>query len=82
SVSEALRIQEELGKIDIPLSGLCVNKRGVSKADWSLDKRLAGIRAFDFTFLTGGLHEREDLRTIETEALVADFLASGPKGRA
>ncbi len=82
SVSEALRIQEELEKIDIPLSGLCVNKRGVSKADWSLDKRLARIRAFDFSFLPGGLHEREDLRTIETEALVADFLASGPKGRA
>lgn len=82
SVSEALRIQEELGKIDIPLSGLCVNKRGVSKADWALDRKLSGIRAFDFTFLTGGLHEREDLRTIETEALVADFLASGPKGRA
>lgn len=82
SVSEALRIQEELGKIDIPMSGICVNKRGVSKADWALDKKLAGIRAFDFDFLPGGLHEREDLRTIEPAALVADFLASGPKGRA
>lgn len=82
SVSEALRIQEELVKIDIPLSGLCVNKRGVSKADWSMDKRLSRIHAFDFDFLPGGLHEREDLHTIGVEALVAHFLASGPKGRA
>ncbi|GAB1455443.1 ArsA family ATPase [Spirochaetota bacterium] len=40
SVSEALRIKSELKKFDIPLSGLCVNKRGVSAAAWSIDERL------------------------------------------
>ncbi len=81
SVSEALRIKEELEKIDIPLSGLCVNKRGVSRAAWTMDHRLSKIRSFDFDFLPGGLHEREDLRTIDTKDLVADFLAAGRKGR-
>lgn len=82
SVSEAIRIKDELEKIRIPLSGICVNKRGISKADWSLDKRLHKIKTFDFGFRADGLHERGDLRTIETEELVADFMAAGPKGRA
>lgn len=80
SVSEALRIKTELKKIDIPLSGICVNKRGVSAAAWSLDARLSDSPAFDFAFLPHGLHDREDLLTIETGGLVADFLASGQKG--
>jgi anion-transporting ArsA/GET3 family ATPase len=80
SVSEALRIKEELDRIDVPLSSLCVNKRGVSAAAWSLDRRLSGSPAFDFNFLPEGLREREDLLTIDTSGLVDDFLASGPKG--
>ncbi len=81
SVSEALRIQEELGRIDVPLSALCVNKRGVSRAEWTLDPRLAGRPAFDVEFLPNGLRDRGDLRIIETRGLVEDFLTSGPKGR-
>jgi len=80
SVSEGLRIKEELDRIDIPLSGLCVNKQGVSAAPWKLDTRLAGHPRFDFDFRSGGLHDREDLLTIDTRSLVADFLATGQKG--
>ncbi|TFG79917.1 MAG: ArsA family ATPase [Spirochaetales bacterium] len=80
SVSEALRIKDELDRIDIPLSGLCLNKRGVSAAEWSLDPRLAASPVFDFNFLSGGLHNREDLRSLNTEKLVADFMATGKKG--
>lgn len=80
SVSEALRIKSELKKFDIPLSGLCVNKRGVSAAAWSMDDRLASSSTFDVTFLPQGLHDRDDLLKIETQGLVAHFLASDRKG--
>lgn len=76
SVSEALRIKDELDRIDIPLSGICLNKRGVSTASWSIHERLAGSPLFEVDFMSGGLHSREDLATIDTSALVADFSAS------
>lgn len=84
SVSEALRIKDELDKIDIPLSGLCLNKRGVSTASWSVDERLADAPLFEVDFRPGGLHSREDLATIDTAALVADFSATDTirKGKA
>jgi arsenite-transporting ATPase len=76
SVSEAIRIKDELDKIHIPLSGICLNKRGVSSAAWKLDKRLSDSPLFEVDFRTGGLHTRDDLATIETAAIVADFLAT------
>jgi arsenite-transporting ATPase len=82
SVSEALRIKEELDRIDVPVSALCLNKRGVSEAAWSLDRRLAGPPLFEFDFLSGGLRERADLGSIDASRLVADFMAAGPKGKA
>lgn len=82
SVSEALRIKDELGRIDVPLSGLCLNKRGVSSAEWSLDPRLSGSPIFEFEFLPQGLREREDLRSIDTSRLVADFWATDGRGKA
>ncbi|MCX7024832.1 MAG: ArsA family ATPase [Spirochaetes bacterium] len=80
SVSEAFRIKDELDRIDIPLSGLCLNKRGVSTAEWTLDRRFAETPLFDFDFLPAGLHDREDLRSIDTSRLAADFLAATGKG--
>ncbi|MFA6506666.1 MAG: ArsA family ATPase [Treponemataceae bacterium] len=77
SVSEAIRIKEELDRIKMPLSGLCLNKQGVSTSAWSIDKRLAAPPLFEFSFMKGGLHKRDDLGTIDTKALVADFLAAG-----
>jgi arsenite-transporting ATPase len=82
SISEALRIKDELGRIDMPLSGLCLNKRGVSAAQWSLDKRLSDSPMFEFEFLSEGLSGREDLLKIHSSRLVADFLAADGKGKA
>ncbi len=76
SVSEGLRIKDELDRIQIPLSGLCLNKRGVSTTSWSLDKRLASSPLFEFDFLPVGLHNRDDLAKLDTKGLVADFLAT------
>ena len=76
SVSEAIRIKEELDRIGIPLSGLCLNKRGVSTTAWSLDQSLAASPLFEFDFLPKGLHKRDDLASIDTKDLVADFLAT------
>ena len=76
SVSEAIRIKDELDKIGIPLSGICLNKRGVSRAEWSLDKRFADTPMFEVDFMQGGLQTREDLVSIANPALVADFLST------
>lgn len=76
SVSEALRIKDELDRIHIPLSGICLNKRGISKAPWAIHERLAGIPHFPIDFIHHGLQSREDLATIDTSSLVADFMAT------
>lgn len=84
SVSEALRIKDELDRIHIPLSGICLNKLGVSKAPWAKHERLADIPHFPIDFMPHGLQNREDLATIDTSLLVADFMATEPvrKGNA
>jgi arsenite/tail-anchored protein-transporting ATPase len=76
SVSEAHRIKDELDRIQIPLSAICLNKKGVSTAAWALDERLAASPMFEFDFLPGGLHSRDDLAKIDTRKLVADFMAT------
>lgn len=76
SVSEAIRIKDELDKIHIPLSGICLNKRGVSTAAWKLHKKLADSPLFEVDFKTGGIQTRDDLATVETSGLVADFMAT------
>lgn len=76
SVSEAIRIKDELDRIEIPLSGICLNKKGVSTAAWTIDPRLSGAPLFAMDFKPGGLHTRDDLASIDTSALVADFSAS------
>lgn len=81
SVAEALRIKDELERIHISLSGVCLNKRGVSEAEWSLDRKLSGLPLFEFDFRPAGLRDREDLVTIDTSRLVADFLAADGKGK-
>jgi len=82
SISEAKRIADELDRIDIPLSALCVNKCGLSASPWNLDSRLSNVPSFEFDFLSEGLRERGDLGSIDTAALAADFLAAGRKGTA
>lgn len=81
SVSEAFRIKEELERIEIPFSAICVNKRGMSQAAWSLDEGLAGIPAFYFDFLPQGLHRRDDLLALNTKELVAAFDAASGEGK-
>ncbi len=76
SVSEALRIKDELDRIHIPLSGICLNKRGISKAPWAIHERLADIPHFPIDFMQHGLQNREDLAAIDTAPLVADFMAT------
>lgn len=73
SVSEALRIQEELNRIEVPLSALCLNKQGVSRAEWSIDARLADKPLFEFDFLSAGLSKRDDLGAMDMAGLLADF---------
>jgi len=81
SVSEALRIKDELERIEVPLSALCVNKRGVSRSAWAIDPALASRPLFDIDFLPEGLRERDDLRGIHVAGLAADFLATERRHR-
>lgn len=81
SVSEALRIKDELDRIKIPLSGICLNKRGISTASWTIDRRLTSCPIFPLDFLPDGLRSRDDLARIDTAALAADFTATSGTGR-
>lgn len=73
SVDEALRIQEELTKLRIPLSAVCVNKQGVSDMEWSQNPSLDGYPQFIYDFSRGGISTREDLLGIGAGALAERF---------
>jgi len=74
SVSEALRIQEELDRIHIPLSALCLNKKGISTAHWNLDEKLSGHPIFEIDFIPSGIHGRNAVAAIDMTALITDFI--------
>jgi arsenite-transporting ATPase len=80
SVSEALRIKEELSKLSIPISAICLNKQGVSDALWSQDSDLSHLPQFIFNFARDGIQSREALNSIGTEALVRYYLAQEKEG--
>lgn len=73
SVSEALRIQEELDRIHIPLSALCLNKKGISTAPWNLNEKLSGYPVFEIDFVSSGLHGRNAVASIDMTKLISDF---------
>jgi len=74
SVFEALRIKEELLKLGIPLSAVCVNKQGVSDAEWKQTEELSHLPQFVFDFCRDGIRSRKDLETIGVEHLLHYFL--------
>lgn len=74
SVDEALRIQEELSRLKIPLSAICVNKRGVSDMVWTQHPSLAGYPQFDFDFTREGIRTREELMDVDAATLATYFL--------
>jgi len=79
SVDEALRIQEELGKLDIPISAICVNKKGISDMAWSQHPSLAVYSQFNFNFTRDGISSRETLMAVGAQALAAHFLSRKEK---
>ncbi len=79
SVDEALRIQEELGKLDIPISAICVNKKGMSDMVWAQHPSLAGYSQFNFNFTRDGISSRETLMAVGAQALAAHFLTRKEK---
>ena len=74
SVFEALRIKEELSRLGIPLSAVCVNKQGVSDAEWKQNDELSHLPQFTFDFCRDGIRSRKDLQTIGVEHLLHYFL--------
>ena len=74
SIDEALRIQDELTKLGIPLSAVCVNKQGVSDMAWTQNPSLARYPQFIYDFSRAGISTREDLLTIGAGPLADHFL--------
>ena len=74
SVSEALRIQDELDRLGIPLSTVCVNKQGVSDMKWKQHASLAKYPQFEFNFEREGIRSREDLRGVAVDGLAKHFM--------
>lgn len=77
SVFEALRIKEELQRLNLPLASLCINKQGVSDSSWNLNPELASLPRFTFDFTREGIHSRDDLAKIGLASLVQLFLTEG-----
>lgn len=76
SVSEALRIQDELDRLGIPLSAVCVNKQGVSDMKWQQHALLSKYPQFVFDFKRGGIRSREELRGVAVDGLARYFMES------
>lgn len=74
SVDEALRIQEELSRLEIPISAICINKKGISDMVWGQHPSLDSYPQFDFDFTRDGISSREDLMAVGAEDLAAHFL--------
>jgi arsenite-transporting ATPase len=70
SMCEALRIKEDLARLGIPLSALCLNKKGVSEAPWELPKELDHLPRFTYNFSREGIFTRDDLVSIGIEPLM------------
>lgn len=79
SVLEALRIKEELTRLGIPLSAVCVNKQGVSDASWKQTSELSHLPQFIYSFSREGIQTRDDLIAIGAESLMRYFLEEGNK---
>jgi len=74
SVDEALRIQDELTKLGIPLSAVCVNKQGVSDMEWEQNRSLSQYPQYVYDFSRGGISTREDLLKIGAGPLADYFI--------
>lgn len=81
SVSEGIRIREELDRIEVPIRALCLNKKGVSTATWSLDAGLAGIPIYEFDFIPEGIHSRDELAKVADASLAEAFHDGAKEGR-
>lgn len=79
SVLEALRIKDELTRLGIPLSAVCVNKQGVSDAAWKQTPEFSHLPQFVYDFSRGGIRSRDDLAAIGAESLIRYFLEEGKK---
>jgi len=79
SVLEALRIKEELSRLGIPLSAVCVNKQGVSDAAWEQTAELGHLPQFSYNFSRAGISTRDELTAIGAESLMRYFLEEGKK---
>jgi len=77
SVYEATRIKDELQRLELPLAALCINKQGVSDAEWKLSAELSSLPRFTFDFTRDGIHSREDLAKIGLKPLVQLFFKEG-----
>jgi arsenite-transporting ATPase len=79
SVLEALRIKDELTRLGIPLSAICLNKQGVSDAAWKQTRELSHLPQFVYDFSREGIRSRNDLFAIGAESLMRYFLEEGKK---
>ena len=77
SVSEALRIKDELDRLEIPISTICLNKRGMVNGQWHIHESLASIPLFSFDFESNGIRTRDQLTELGIQPLIDTFLKKG-----
>jgi len=76
SVSEAIRIKDELSQLGIMLSAVCLNKKGLSRAEWTLSPEFGQLPLLICDFAPNGISTREDLIHIGIEPFIDLFLGT------
>ena len=76
SFTETIRIREELGKLDIPINSLCINKIRSSSDSSRIRKEFSGCPLFYSKYIPEELSSINQLHKISIEELVGSFLGS------
>ena len=84
SFSESQRIGDELRKLDIPVRAVCLNKISCTDPEergGDLKGIFPGTPVFPTELVASGVNKVEDLKLVNVEALVNQYLEDGTKER-
>jgi len=78
SLAESVRIKEELARLEIPLSAVCLNKTGCTDLDETtpqIKSAFPAIPVFSSEIVPGGINSIDDLAGINLDDLLSDYLS-------
>ncbi len=74
SLSEAVRIREELDRLGIPIAAVCMNKVGIPGGhDQGAPAALKGLPVFDYKLVPTGIRTTENLEAVDASQIIAHY---------